>query len=176
MKYTILASSIFNEAEKFRNYSYFIKSFYPQYEYIEDIPNYEYPDLYDELDTVEDLLIMEGASPEQVPIYWRDDYDYPIAKIGDKFYYIDWINNNIIQIESDENSLYELGLPEIEACNNIMSSESDCKYIIEDTYGAPQAGVDVRKFATYEELEEYLESHPDVEERMTEGYAIIKEC
>lgn len=63
----------------------------------------------------------------------------------------------------------------VDSCDNIMSG-TDCKYVIEDTYGAPQAGVDVKEFATYEELEEYLDNNPDVQDRMDEGYAIIKEC
>ena len=49
------------------------------------------------------------------------------------------------------------------------------KYKLEDSYGAPQAGCDIKYFSEWYELEEYLEDNPDVEERISEGYATIKE-
>ena len=53
--------------------------------------------------------------------------------------------------------------------------EPNYQYAVEDTYGAPQAGVDVKKFQEWYELEEYLDQNPDVEERIEEGYARIVE-
>lgn len=69
----------------------------------------------------------------------------------------------------------------IKSSNDLIldySNENNIRYAykLEDTYGAPQAGVDVEYFATYEDLENYLEENPDVEDRIYEGYAIIKEC
>ena len=49
------------------------------------------------------------------------------------------------------------------------------QYSIEDTYGAPQAGLEVLDFETWDELQEYLNENPDVQERIEEGYALIKE-
>lgn len=49
------------------------------------------------------------------------------------------------------------------------------KYVLEDTYGVPQAGVETLIFDEYYELEEYLDEHPDVMERISEGYAFIRE-
>lgn len=49
-------------------------------------------------------------------------------------------------------------------------------YIIEDSYGAPQAGYDVIEFDDWHEVEEYLDENPDVAERIEDGYAIIKEA
>lgn len=49
------------------------------------------------------------------------------------------------------------------------------QYSIEDTHGAPQAGLEVLDFETWDELQEYLDENPDVQERIEEGYALIKE-
>lgn len=58
---------------------------------------------------------------------------------------------------------------------NYLSEQDgvDYEYKLEDTYGFPQAGVDVKYFETWTDLEEYLEENPDVEERIAEGYAGI---
>ena len=49
------------------------------------------------------------------------------------------------------------------------------QYSIEDTHGTPQAGLEVLDFETWDELEEYLDENPDVQKRIEEGYATIKE-
>ena len=49
------------------------------------------------------------------------------------------------------------------------------QYSIEDTHGTPQAGMEVLDFETWDELQEYLDENPDVQERIGEGYATIKE-
>ena len=49
------------------------------------------------------------------------------------------------------------------------------QYSIEDTHGTPQAGMEVLDFETWDELQEYLDENPDVQERIEEGYATIKE-
>lgn len=51
--------------------------------------------------------------------------------------------------------------------------DSNYKYAIQDTRGLPQAGVDVKKFEEWYELEEYLDKNPDVMDRIHEGYARI---
>ena len=48
-------------------------------------------------------------------------------------------------------------------------------YEIHDTYGAPQCGVEIVKFDYWYELEEYLDQHPEVNERIENGYATICE-
>ena len=57
----------------------------------------------------------------------------------------------------------------------IFGSPIQYTWAIEDTFGAPQAGVDVQKFETYNDLELYIEEHPEVGDRIHEGYAMIKE-
>ena len=58
-----------------------------------------------------------------------------------------------------------------------LNEQNDITYAykLEDTYGAPQAGVDVKYFETYYDLDEYLEENPDVQDRIDEGYALVKE-
>ena len=49
------------------------------------------------------------------------------------------------------------------------------QYSIEDTHELPQAGIEVLDFETWDELQEYLDENPDVQKRIQEGYATIKE-
>lgn len=49
------------------------------------------------------------------------------------------------------------------------------KYEIHDSKGAPQCGCEITKFDEWYEVEEYLEAHPDVYERIRNGYATIVE-
>lgn len=49
-------------------------------------------------------------------------------------------------------------------------------YEIHDSYGVPQCGVDIKSFDDWYELQEYIEVHEDVYNRICEGYAIIIEC
>lgn len=48
-------------------------------------------------------------------------------------------------------------------------------YEIHDSHGAPQCGCEIIRFETWWELEEYLDEHPDVTERISEMYATIRE-
>ena len=48
-------------------------------------------------------------------------------------------------------------------------------YEIHDTHWMPQCGCEVIAFETWWELEEYLDEHPDVIERIEDGYAFIVE-
>lgn len=50
------------------------------------------------------------------------------------------------------------------------------KFVIQDTYGAPQCGMDEIEFDEWYEVEEYLGEHPDVIERIDSGYATIIEA
>ena len=43
--------------------------------------------------------------------------------------------------------------------------------VLEDTYGAPQCGIEVTKFDTIFDLEDYLDEHEDVYHRILTGYA-----
>lgn len=47
------------------------------------------------------------------------------------------------------------------------------RYEIQDSYGAPQCGVESVKFEEWYELESYLDDNPDVYERVKDGYAVI---
>lgn len=64
----------------------------------------------------------------------------------------------------------------IYSSDDLMLDDVEYAYKIEDTFGAPQAGVDVQYFETWADLEDYLEDNPDVEDRISEGYARISEC
>ena len=46
-------------------------------------------------------------------------------------------------------------------------------YVLQDNHGAPQCGVETLYFDSYEDLAGYLDSHLDVNDRITEGYAIV---
>lgn len=64
----------------------------------------------------------------------------------------------------------------VETSTNIQSSSGwDTHYVLEDSYGAPQAGVDRKVFDTFDELQDYILENPDVEERVNEGYATYYE-
>ena len=49
------------------------------------------------------------------------------------------------------------------------------KYEIHDSHGMPQCGCEITKFDEWYEVEEYLDEHPDVAERIGEMYATIVE-
>ena len=53
--------------------------------------------------------------------------------------------------------------------------ETEYQYAIKDSYGSPQAGYDFTKFETWDDLMEYLDENPGVEDRISEGYAYIEE-
>ena len=48
-------------------------------------------------------------------------------------------------------------------------------YEVHDTYGAQQCGCEVKRFAYWWELEDYLDEYPDVVDRIHEGYANVVE-
>jgi hypothetical protein len=43
--------------------------------------------------------------------------------------------------------------------------------MLEDTCGVPQCGLDIKVFKDLNELTEYLDEHPEVYDRIVEGYA-----
>ncbi len=49
------------------------------------------------------------------------------------------------------------------------------KYEIHDSHGAPQCGCEVTRFDDSYAMDDYLCDHPDVCERINEGYATIVE-
>lgn len=92
---------------------------------------------------------------------------------------IDELEGNVTMSENLDDEYIE-GIEEVDDVTDleddgIFGGAVDYAYCIEDTYGAPQAGVDCQKFETYNDLELYLEAHPDVADRIHEGYATIKE-
>lgn len=50
---------------------------------------------------------------------------------------------------------------------------ANAAYVLQDTHGAPQCGVEIMYFETYEDLAGYLDAHIEVNDRITEGYAIV---
>lgn len=49
-------------------------------------------------------------------------------------------------------------------------------YKLTDTYEAPQCTPEVLTFENWYELQDYLDSNPDVVYRIENGYAFITEC
>ena len=49
------------------------------------------------------------------------------------------------------------------------------KYELQDTWGMPQCGCEVLTFDEFWELLEYIEETPGLEDRLSEGYALIIE-
>ena len=107
-----------------------------------------------------------------------------------KTYWLDWHGEmESISTEYDAESVEELlewandefaeelrgeVLTETNCC--IQLATHVCKYEIHDSHGAPQCGCEVTRFETWWELQEYLDEHPDVVERLEERYATIIEC
>ena len=159
-----------NAAKKYRNYEQFVDRCYPEFNILEE-------DMDVEIFAVEHEIKKLGGDPNLCPTYWRSDYDEPIVEVDGDYYFVTFRGVEARLTPINEDIFGELSTYGIEACGDVYSNESiSCKYKLEDTYGAPQAGVDIQYFDTYEELEEYIEAHPDVQERMSEGYAQIKEC
>ena len=48
-------------------------------------------------------------------------------------------------------------------------------YVIEDTYGAPQCGVESIEFDDYIEMSDYINDTPGLYERIVSGYARVFE-
>lgn len=114
---------------------------------------------YDEMEpTVEELvdriqsLIAEGGYPEFGPMYPTLVKEQMC--LGRRFY-------GILREEAEA------------AWEEVYGK---MRYEVHDTYGAPQCGCEVRKFAEWWEVEEYLESNPEVLYRIEEGYATIVEA
>lgn len=61
------------------------------------------------------------------------------------------------------------------ASTDVEASAFETHYILEDTYEAPQAGSDEIEFDSYDELIDYLDDNPDVMDRISDGYALVKE-
>ena len=53
--------------------------------------------------------------------------------------------------------------------------EPEYRYEIQDSWGAPQAGVEITKFETYDDMIDYIDMTDGLYERIEEGYAIVKE-
>lgn len=85
--------------------------------------------------------------------------------------------SNIDQIDPDEFQYVVRSHERNVAACSVSGATDDVEYLysIEDTHGTPQAGIEVLDFETWEELQEYLDENPDVQTRIEEGYATIKE-
>lgn len=78
-------------------------------------------------------------------------------------------------IEEVDNRIAELkGGNGIDSSSDVEAS-SGTKYVLEDTYGAPQAGVDTIEFDSIYDVQDYLDENPDVQDRINEGYAGVYE-
>lgn len=77
---------------------------------------------------------------------------------------------------ADKFGLTEQMIKEAEAVSRREAQEreiANAAYVLQDNHGARQCGVEVLYFESYEDLAEYLDSHLDVNDRITEGYAIV---
>ena len=117
--------------------------------------------------------------------------DFNENRIADEL--IDYLGDNIVtnDVEALFDELKET-YPALQSINDLPQGELDrlvrkydesepeednaeYQYSIEDTHGTPQAGLEVLDFETWDELQEYLDDNPDVQKRIEEGYATIKE-
>ena len=117
--------------------------------------------------------------------------DFNENRIADEL--IDYLGDNIVtnDVEALFDELKET-YPALQSIKDLPQGELDrlvrkydesepeednveYQYSIEDTHGTPQAGLEVLDFETWDELEEYLDENPDVQKRIEEGYATIKE-
>ena len=167
----LIQASYSDKPEMFVDYEAFLEN-YADY--------YDEDDLDAELFAVEDEIRSYGENPHNCPVYWREDYEKPIVELDGRYYYADFRGTEarLTDVSLIED-LSSLGLPsEVDSCDAIMSDveEKTGCYCIEDTFGAPQAGVDRKYFDTFDEAQDYIFANPDVEDRINEGYAILKEC
>ena len=166
----------FDKATKYSNFGEFVYTSYPEFGVDED-------DMDAEVLAVENAIYSYGGSPSKCPTYWRDDYEEPIVEIDGRYYFVDWRGGTRAALTPLDSPVFpDLEYYGIEACNNIMedtdiddAANTTYKYKLEDTFGAPQAGVDTKYFEDWYEVEEFLDNNPDVEQRISEGYATISE-
>lgn len=80
-------------------------------------------------------------------------------------------------IDAFQNRVDELKDSGVDAnsSTDVEASAFETHYILEDTYEAPQAGSDEIEFDSYDELIDYLDDNPDVMDRISDGYALVKE-
>lgn len=77
---------------------------------------------------------------------------------------------------ADKFGLTEQMIKEAEAVKRREAQEREIEnaaYVLQDNHGAPQCGVETLYFKSYEDLEGYLDDHAEVNDRISEGYAII---
>lgn len=83
---------------------------------------------------------------------------------------IDDFENRIDQLETFEDIDLATDV-NVEASSTSMEP----RYKLCDSRGLPQAGCDEEYFDEWYELEEYLDENPDVQDRISEGYAWIED-
>lgn len=59
--------------------------------------------------------------------------------------------------------------------NSNLENAKKYPFSIQDSYGAPQCGIESKYFESWEGVARYLELNPDVLQRINDGYAVIKE-
>ena len=110
--------------------------------------------------------------------------DSIIDRLGDEIVDVDTdkLLDVLYDIDPDMKNVYDIPRSQwesaVDKCRESAVEEEDnveYQYSIEDTHGTPQAGLEVLDFETWDELQEYLDENPDVQERIEEGYATIKE-
>lgn len=130
--------------------------------YIENVdPDYAPEQVEQDTVNLQEILLDMDVAEEECPIYYAEESENPVIEINGERYLIDYFEEGLAVKPENEETVEE---------EPVTSS-----YKIEDSYGAPQAGVDVKEFSDYDELEDYLLNNPDVEERISEGYARIVE-
>ena len=89
-----------------------------------------------------------------------------------------WVDLDDVEARelADKFGLTEQMIKEAEAVSRREAQEreiANAAYVLQDNHGAPQCGVETLYFESYEDLAEYLDAHLDVNDRITEGYAIV---
>lgn len=109
--------------------------------------------------------------------------DSVIDRLGDEIVDVntDKLLDVLYDIDPDMKNVYDISRSQwesvVDKCREgaVEEDNVEYQYSIEDTHGTPQAGLEVLDFETWDELQEYLDENPDVQERVEEGYATIKE-
>lgn len=160
----VIGEDVVEEAQIFDNYADFINWYR---ENIDDTMEDE--QIAMDTQSLQIALDEYDALVDECPVEYSAELELPIITINGEPFVIDYFEEGVQLTPQSEYEMDE-DIVEEDIYEEVTSS-----YKIEDSYGAPQAGVDVKEFSEYYELEEYLDENPDVADRIAEGYARIVE-
>lgn len=158
------------EEMQFLNYQDFMNY------YIENVdPEYTEEQVAKDIENLDNIIQAMDGIQEECPVFYCEEAGNPVIEINGIRYKIDYFEEGLVVTEETEAEDEELDVDsdhDFEDDDAMIASS----YRIEDSYGAPQAGVDVKEFDEYYEMQDYLDENPDVMERIEEGYATVVEA